>query len=235
MEIVSVFRRLRRDLPPEDFAEIFLRAGIGIDGDCNASPASPRQVLLVSTGAYEYCSVPPRSLRENILIRADELRLSSGSLLRLGPNASLRITFECEPCGRLNRVRPRLSKDVQGKRGYLARVVKSGLVRPGDRIQVVPDVFRSFSDSWKDRVLSIARTLPADSIISYAGLAELAGVPKSFCRSFPRLLSSQIDPSLWQRIMTSSQLTKLPDSQEHRPWLGIAVFEDEARYIEETI
>lgn len=235
MEVVSVCRRPGRHLPPEDSGEIFLRAGMGIDGDCHASRVSPRQLLLVSTGAYEYCDVPRGSLRESILIRANELRLSSGTLLRLGPNAAVRITFECEPCGRLNRVRPRLSKDVRGKRGYLARVVTSGLVEPGHRIQVVPNVFRSFPNSWRDRVIKIALTLPADSTISYAALAELAGVPKSFCRSFPRLLRSQIDPFLWQRVVPSNQLTKLSNAPAHQPWLGIAAFEDESRFHEGVI
>lgn len=233
MEVVAVFRRPSRDLPPEPSGELFLRAGMGIDGDCHASPVSPRQLLLASTGAYEYCGVPTSTLRENILIGANELRLSSGTVLRLGRDAAIRITFECEPCRRLNLVRPKLSKDIFGKRGYLARVVKSGRIAPGDRIQVVPNVFPSFSDSWRVRVLRIVQTLPEDSIISYAELAKVAGVPKAFCRSFPRLLQSQKDLFSRQRVVPSSQLSNLSNAQAYQARLATAVFEDESRFHED--
>ena len=74
-------------------------------------------------------------------MQAANLKLSSGSLVRLGPDAAVRITFECEPCGRLNKFRPGLSKDVRGKRGYLGRVVRDGVVKPGQRIKVEEECF----------------------------------------------------------------------------------------------
>lgn len=203
-----------------------MRRGEGIDGDCHASPFSPRQLLIVSTGAYEYCNLPPRSLRENILVRVANLKLSSGTLLRLGPEAAVRITFECEPCGRLNRIRPKLSKDIVGKRGYLARVVRSGLVKPGDQVQVQRDVFHPFSDNWRDRLISVVRKLPEDCFVSYSQLAELAGVPKVFCRVFPRLLRSHGDLP-WQRVVPSNQLKMSPNIPGQQTWLSGAIFADE--------
>ena len=226
MEIVSVLRRPRRDAPPEQSEQVYLRAGIGIDGDCHASPISPRQVLLVSTGAYEHCQVPAGSLRENFLVRTDDLRLSSGSFLRVGPTAALRVTFECEACGRLNRVRGGLSRDVRGKRGYLARVVQSGVVKPGDRIKVIENVFPAFADAWKERVIGIAEMIPPGTVISYAKLAELAGVPKSFCRVFPRLLDSKPDLSS-ERVVSSSQLNSLPTDSI---WIGSTIFADDSKF-----
>lgn len=203
-----------------------MRRGLGIDGDFHASPVSPRQLLIVSTGAYDYCNLAPRSLRENILVRAANLKLSSGSLLRLGCEAQVRITFECEPCGRLNKFHPKLSKDIVGKRGYLARVVRSGLVKPGDEVQVETDVFRPFSDNWRDRLISVVRKLPEGCLVSYSQLAELAGVPRVFCRAFPRLLRSRGDLP-WQRVMPSNQLKMLPNMPNQQTWLGRVIFNDE--------
>ena len=226
VKIASVFRRPTRDVVPVDSEEIFLRCGVGIDGDCHASPVSPRQLLIVSTGAYDYCNIPPRSLRENILVRTADLRLSSGSLVRLGPDAAVRITFECEPCGRLNKFRPGLSKDVRGKRGYLGRVVRSGVVKAGHRIKVEEDVFEPLSDNWKDRLISVVRTLPADFVISYSQLAELAGVPKVFCRVFPRVLRAH-GGLPWQRVVRSNQLSlSAPLIEDKRPLVG-AIFGNE--------
>jgi len=225
VKIVSVFRRPTRDVIPVDSEEIFLRRGVGIDGDCHANPVSPRQLLIVCTGAYDYCNIPPRSLRENILVRAANLKLSSGSLLWLGADAAVRITFECEPCGRLNKFRPKLSKEIVGKRGYLARVVRSGLVRPGDRVRVEPDVFHAFSDNWRDRIISVVQKLPEDCWISYSQLAELAGVPKAFCRAFPRVLRSQPDLP-WERVVPSHELRTDDNAPPPLSWAGGLVFQE---------
>jgi MOSC domain-containing protein YiiM/alkylated DNA nucleotide flippase Atl1 len=241
ISVASVFRRPQSDVLPEESKEILLRVGLGIEGDCHASPISPRQVLLTMTGTYEQFNLDPNSLRENILIHADEMTLSSGTLLRIGPDAALRITFECEPCSRLNRIRHRLSRDIKGKRGYLARVVRSGVVRPGDKIKVIKNVFRPLPDNWRDRVISIVRMLPSDYIISYARLANLAGVPKSFCRSFPSLLRSHKDIP-WQRVKPSNQLISgekdpcsvdIMQSNSEQNWLGSAIFADEFQFISE--
>lgn len=229
MEVASVFRRSRRDEVPEEREDIYLRAGIGIDGDCHASSVSPRQLLIVSTGAYDYCNIPPRSLRENILVRTGNLKLSSGSLVRLGAEAAIRITFECEPCGRLNKFRPRLSKDIVGKRGYLGRVVRSGLVRPGDQIEIEADVFLPFSDNWRERLISVVHKLPEDCVVSYSQLAELAGVPKVFCRVFPRLLRSH-EGLPWQRVVPSNQLKMLPTIPGLQAWSGHIIFSNETLF-----
>lgn len=225
MRVVAVYRRPSRTLPPEECEKVYLRAGLGIDGDCHANPQSPRQILLVSTGAYETCNVPPKGLRENILIQTSELNLPSGSRVRIGSHAVLRISFQCEPCGRLNRVRPKLSRDIGDMRGHLARVVQSGSIRAGDRVRVETGVFRPFPDYWKDRVIEIVHMLPANHLVSYARLAELAGVPKAFCRVFPRLLRSQ--PGLpWQRVVPAHQLNTGGDAPQPLTWVGDAVFED---------
>jgi hypothetical protein len=224
MKVASVFRRPLRSLPTEECEEIVLLAGLGIERDCHANPLSPRQVLLVSTGAYRACEVPAKSLRENILIQADKLTLFSGSRIRVGRDAVLRVSFQCEPCGRLNRVRPKLSRDIGDMRGHLARVVESGSIRPGDRVRVETGVYRSFPNYWRDRVIEIVHLIPANHVVSYGRLAELAGVPKAFCRVFPRLLRSQ--PNLpWQRVVPAHQLSTGGNAPQPLTWVGDAIFE----------
>lgn len=205
MKVVSTYCRPHRQFPPKKSRELILQAGFGIKQDCHASGLSPRQILIVSTGAYKYCKVPAGSLRENILVDTDDLFLESGSLVRIGTEALVRITFECEPCGKLNRVRTGLSRDVRGKRGYLGRVIQGGVIKPGDSCTVRQNVFKPFSASWQERVIEIVRMIPTDDLISYGGLAHLAGVPKSYCRVFPRLLRSKEDLP-WQRVVPSNHL-----------------------------
>lgn len=206
MKVVSVFTRRDRNHDPEQAAFLDLELGLGIVGDCHADQSSPRQVLLVSTEAYEKCGLKSTSLRENILLDAPNLCLTSGSLLVFPSGAALRITFECEPCGRLNRFKPKLSKEIRGLRGYLARVVYNGRVEPNDEIEVTAGVFAPFSDRWQDRIIQVAKMLPVRRKITFGELAKLAGVPKAFCRAFPRVLRSQPN-SIWQRVVPSNHLS----------------------------
>lgn len=225
MRVAAVYRRPSRSVPPEECDRITLLAGLGIDGDCHANSLSPRQVLLASTGAYTACDVPTKGLRENILVRTDNLDLPSGSQVRIGRDVLLRITFLCEPCGRLNKIRPKLSRDIGNLRGHLARVIQGGKVKPGDQVVVELGVFQPFPDLWKDRVIEIVHMLPANHVVSYARLAELAGVPKAFCRAFPRILRSQPDLP-WQRVVPTHQLNIRGNAPQPHNWVGDAIFEE---------
>lgn len=90
--------------------------------------------------------------------------------------------FQCEPCGRLNKARPNLCRDIKGQRGWLARVVSSGILQTGDELQITKQVYPRLSENWRERVLAIARLLPADHSLSYGKLA-LLGVAKGSCLS----------------------------------------------------
>lgn len=172
---------------------VFLEAGLGLRGDCHASHASPRQVLLVATGSYARLRLEENSLRENILVDADVLKWRSGCEVSIGDSAKLRIMFPCNPCSRLNRFRTGLSRDAFGDRGLLARVVQSGAVRVGDRMRARPDVYPALSDDWRVRLATILEALPTRSWTTYHNLATLVGVHTSYCRAFPRLLRQHAD------------------------------------------
>ncbi len=173
-------------------------AHIGIAEDCHADPFSPRQVLLAATGAYESLHVAPMSLRENILVAADELRWLSGTELLIGSDVVLRVTYACEPCARLNRFRLGLMRKAKGVRGTLARVIRGGWIGLGDTVRAAPAVFRALSDDWRERVVAVVQAIPAGVELSYIDVARIAGVHKSYCRVFPRLLANRSDLSAIQ-------------------------------------
>src|SRR5690242_7074900 len=103
--MASMSRPLQLKASRQTIEEIFLRARVGIDGDCHASPISPRQISLASTGACDYCDVPPESLREDILTKVHDL-LSFMISFRLDwGRCSDSITL-CQPRTRLDRIRP---------------------------------------------------------------------------------------------------------------------------------
>jgi MOSC domain-containing protein YiiM len=61
------------------------------------------------------------------------MALPSGQRLHIG-EAVLELTYACDPCERMDELRPGLRAAVDGRRGMLARVITSGIIRPGDPI-----------------------------------------------------------------------------------------------------
>ncbi|WP_017877357.1 MOSC domain-containing protein [Janthinobacterium sp. CG3] len=162
-------------------------AGVGLDGDVHADTLSPRQVLLAGVHAYDQYRLEANALRENLLLDLDSSVLRSGALLRIGPQAVLWLTFQCEPCGHLDAHQPGLSKRIGAHRGMLARVVRGGEVRPGDAVACLQRSLPGWSDDWRERVVRILQSVPDDMVLEYKQLARLAGVSTSYCRVFPRM------------------------------------------------
>ncbi|MFQ5817609.1 MAG: MOSC domain-containing protein [Terriglobia bacterium] len=111
-------------------------ANHGFADDAHARPGSRRQVLLLDAETLKEFSLRPGSLKENITtLRLKLARLAPGTRLRLG-EALLEITKPCEPCSRMNQIRPGLQAKLHGRRGMLARVLTGGRIRVGDAIEV---------------------------------------------------------------------------------------------------
>jgi hypothetical protein len=163
--------------------------GLGLDGDVHADPRSPRQVLLAGAPAYQALGLAPGSLRENLLLDLDTAGMASGSVLRIGRQASLRLSFQCEACGSLDAHAPGLSRTVGARRGMLARVLDGGPIRVGDPVTMLEQELPALSEDWRERVARILEAVPPGQVIGYAELAHVAGVQSSYCRAFPRLLA----------------------------------------------
>ena len=88
----------------------------------------------------------PGALGENITTRGiDLLGLPTGAVLRLGDDAVVEITGLRNPCVQIDAFRPGLLAEVVGrddsgavvrKAGVMGIVLVSGLVAPGDAVQV---------------------------------------------------------------------------------------------------
>ncbi|WCM89258.1 MOSC domain-containing protein [Acidovorax sp. NCPPB 3576] len=191
----------------------------GILGDRHANRLSPRQVLLAGTDAYRDLQLPPLTLSENLLIDLPTAGLCSGSLLKIGPEVVLWITFQCEPCARLERRQPGVVKALKGRRGVLARVLQGGSMRVGDAICQGPAPIPPMSDDWKARVAHVVRQIPAGKRVEYRQLADLAGVAKGYCRAFPRVLN-QLCPDVARRAQASSVVMR---AEQH--WAGAELFD----------
>jgi hypothetical protein len=186
----------------------------GLDGDVHADPLSPRQLLLAGTDAYDAFALPPHALRENLLVDVDTSRLVSGTVLQVGDGALLRLMFQCEACGHLDAHQPGLSTRIGTRRGMLARVLRGGEIRTGDRIRTAGAPLPAWSDDWRERIVHVLDTLPPASVITYKRLAQLAGVASSYCRAFPGMIA-RLGPRYAGKAVPSQSDIALPRWDGH--------------------
>ena len=113
----------------------------GLEGDRHAArpKGGKRQVLLLEARAHAELALPPGALKENVVVEGLALEsLPVGQRLRLGDGVLLELTGECEPCRKLESIRPGLEAAAKGRRGQLARVLVGGTVAEGDGVAPVP-------------------------------------------------------------------------------------------------
>ncbi|MBU6440350.1 MAG: MOSC domain-containing protein [Betaproteobacteria bacterium] len=187
-------------------------SGVGLSNDSHADALSPRQALLAGADAYELLALPEQTLRENIFVDFSTQNLPSSLLLAIGADVVLRTTFQCEPCGRLDRNHPGVLKGIGKRRGVLARVARGGRIRVGDRVRCLPAAVAALPDDWQERILQVVEHVPDNQLIEYRHLARLAGVPKVYCRVFPKILA---------RASTAvARRAKAGHVDSHRQWFG---------------
>jgi MOSC domain-containing protein YiiM len=118
-----------------------LLADHGLEGDRHAG-RGPRQLSLLDSAVLDALgsaggTVGPGELGENLLVEGvplDELR--PGTKLRVG-SAIVEITEVRPLCRSVHEVDPRALKVMVDRPGRMARVIRSGVVRPGDPVAPV--------------------------------------------------------------------------------------------------
>lgn len=219
-QVRALALRTRRVANPQRVDHIEAVAGAGLADEVHADPLSPRQVLLAGAGAYADLDLAPHALRENLLLDLDTARLRSGTVLQVGSAVRLRLMFQCEACGQLDRFRPGLARELGPRRGILARVLFGGTIRIGDPVLDLGPLLPAWPDDWKQRVLRVLGVVPPGAVVSYAQLARLAGIQSSYCRAFPALLR-KLGPDYLRKAVAQHAQSSLPR------WEGAGLFDDE--------
>lgn len=111
--------------------------GHGLDGCAHARAGTKRQVLFASAGHLDDLGVEYGRIRENFTIEgADVHEWPVGQRLKVGA-ALFEITMVCDPCSRMDEIRPGLQAELEGRRGMLARVLETGEVAAGDEVKLL--------------------------------------------------------------------------------------------------
>jgi MOSC domain-containing protein YiiM len=120
-------------------AQVEALVGRGLAGDAHNKERGARQVLLTDVETLEGFGLPPGIIKENITTRGLPInRLPAGQRLQIGATVILQLTGVCEPCHRMDEIRPGLQAALEGQRGMLARVIQGGPIRQHDPIRLLP-------------------------------------------------------------------------------------------------
>ena len=125
---------------PVESAELV--AGHGLRGDSHAGRDSDRQVSLFAAETLreiqnEGFEVSAGSLSANLLTENIDLdSLKPGARLRIG-DAVIEIVEARKPCRSITKIDNRLPKRLFGQCGQVGRIVKGGVARVGDDIEIM--------------------------------------------------------------------------------------------------
>jgi MOSC domain-containing protein YiiM len=136
-EVLHLFQSLAHGHPVRESDEVVALENKGFQDCVHGRRDSSRQVLLMDMERLEQFGIAPGRVKENITTRGlpvDGLHL--GQRLQIG-EALLEVTKACTPCEQMDEIRQGLQEAMRGRRGTLCRVVCSGRIRRGDRIEVV--------------------------------------------------------------------------------------------------
>ena len=142
-EVVRLFVAVVHRQPMQEVEEVGALVERGLERCIHGRPGSRRQVLLMDLETLEQLGVPPGAVKENITTRGLEVQgLRAGQRLRVG-EALFEVAVACEPCHRMDEIRPGLQEELRGRRGMLCRVVEGGRIRRGDGVEVLDGVSAS--------------------------------------------------------------------------------------------
>ncbi|WP_375505817.1 MGMT family protein [uncultured Nostoc sp.] len=188
LSIMHLFTKVKPGSAMVELKTLNLKVGHGIEGDINADPISPRQVLIVRYEDILDLSIKPGELRENIVVTGIEFNnFIPGSLLTFESGAAIRLTFHCEPCKRIAYLVESL-KSIQGKRGILGVVIKSGKIQVGSSFQVQANKFSALSENPYQRFLNFIIKIPSGKVVTYKQIIKGMGVDNSYLRVIPTYL-----------------------------------------------
>lgn len=213
-----------------------LHENYGIAQDINANKISPRQVLLVDLRSLKSFGLEAGKFRENITVDDFDLNsVTSGQVIRIGENVVLRVNFTCEVCGYITTLGVnKYPEPVLGQRGMLATVLKGGVIRTGDTVQLDTNLrFKEIPFRFRDRLLWVVNQIPSGKIVNYFTLLEAVGGSKSYLRAFPNILSRAENLPIHRVVNSKGELlTFIPDQKSLLEKEGIEFQDDQIIDIE---
>jgi MOSC domain-containing protein YiiM len=138
--VVAVSISDRKGVVKHNVPEARLVVEHGLEGDAHAG--SGRQVSLLAQESIDKmiamgAAVSPGDFAENITVQGLKvMALPVGARLKVGPEALLEITQIGKACHKGCAIREQVGDCVMPREGVFARVLKGGVVKPEDLVEV---------------------------------------------------------------------------------------------------
>ena len=111
----------------------------GLEGDRSCNERNVRQVLFMDKETLDEFDLKPGKIKENITTTGLDLsQIQPGQVLFIGDQVTMETVGECEPCGKMDAIRPGLRGEINHRRGQLAVVINGGPIKVGDSIRLEP-------------------------------------------------------------------------------------------------
>lgn len=180
----------------------------GLVGDCHAHPLGPRQVLVVRDESLSELGAAAWQVRANLVVAGlTDNDLRSGAVLRVGNQARIRITHECEICKVLRQYLDRETfRRLPGRRGALGVILDGGVFAAGDAVTVERVEYPAVPDNIGERAAWVVSHIPQGRALTYDSLIHLIGGKRAHFRVLPTYLRRAEDAGLpSHRVLTTAR------------------------------
>jgi MOSC domain-containing protein YiiM len=128
-----------KETPSDPVQEATAISNQGLEGDRSCKPGALRQVLVMDKETLDEMDLKPGQIKENITTTGLDLsKTEAGQVFFIGNDVTMEIVGECEPCGKMDAIRPGLRERINHRRGMLATVINGGPIKVGDSIRLEP-------------------------------------------------------------------------------------------------
>ena len=142
--ITNLYIARVKETPSNPVAQAAAISGQGLEGDRSCKAGNMRQVLFMDQETLTQLDLKPGQIKENITTTGLDLsKVEAGQVFFIGDRdagepVTMEIVGPCEPCGKMDAIRPGLRKTLDGQRGMLAIVLNGGRIKVGDTVRVEP-------------------------------------------------------------------------------------------------
>jgi len=137
--IVALHIARVKGTPSDPVKEASAISAAGLDGDRSCNPDNTRQVLIMDKETLDKFGLEPGQIKENITTtNLDLSNVKNGNVFFIGDNVTMEAVGDCEPCGKMDAIRPGLREELDGQRGILTVVINGGDIKTGDSIRIEP-------------------------------------------------------------------------------------------------
>ncbi|MBQ7457072.1 MAG: MOSC domain-containing protein [Desulfovibrio sp.] len=142
MRVIAVSKSTEKGQKKINQPQAVLKAGFGMEGDVHAD-GTHRQLSLLGIESIESmrkmgCDVHPGDFAENITTEGINLyTLPIGTHLKIGESIEVELTQIGKECHSGCAIAKQVGSCVMPKQGVFVRILKGGIVKPGDPIAIV--------------------------------------------------------------------------------------------------